>query len=116
MAELHLAGDGDDLREEPLLYRMTEDALDAIPETQFAAEGVLERSRLQRHLRSRIQVIGPDLMVISEEFSAFSNANRRIDLLCLNKQGELVVVELKRTESGGHMELQALRYAARTTR
>ena len=37
---------------------------------------------------------------------------RRIDLLGLDKQANLVVFELKRTEDGGHMELQAIRYAA----
>jgi hypothetical protein len=95
-----------------VLYRLTDEAVERIPETEFAAEGVLERSHLQRLLRRKIDVIGPDLMVIAEEFAAFSAANRRIDLLCLSKTGELVVVELKRTESGGHMELQALRYAA----
>lgn len=40
------------------------------------------------------------------------DSNRRIDLLCLDKQASLVVVELKRTDDGGHMELQAIRYAA----
>lgn len=35
----------------------------------------------------------------------------RIDLLCLDRQARLVVVEIKRTEDGRHMELQALRYA-----
>ncbi len=30
----------------------------------------------------------------------------------LDRQGYAVVVELKRTTDGGHMELQALRYAA----
>ena len=32
--------------------------------------------------------------------------------LCLDKLSRLVVVELKRTEDGGHMDLQAIRYAA----
>jgi len=32
--------------------------------------------------------------------------------LCLDKSANVVVVELKRTEDGGHMELQAIRYAA----
>jgi Domain of unknown function (DUF4268) len=37
---------------------------------------------------------------------------RHIDLLCIDKEANLVIVELKRTEDGGHMELQAVRYAA----
>ena len=52
------------------------------------------------------------LMIISEEFSEWDERARRIDLLGLDRQGNLVVIELKRGEDGGHMELQALRYAA----
>jgi hypothetical protein len=37
---------------------------------------------------------------------------RRIDLLGVDSMGHLVVFELKRTTDGGHLELQALRYAA----
>ena len=51
-------------------------------------------------------------MVIAEEFGDWLDSSRRIDLLCLNSEANLVVVELKRTEDGGHMELQGLRYAA----
>jgi len=52
-------------------------------------------------------------MVISEEFDQWGESSRRIDLLCIDKEANLVVVELKRTEDGGHMELQAIRYAAK---
>jgi hypothetical protein len=51
-------------------------------------------------------------MVIAEEFSEWDDSSRRIDLLCLDRQARLVVVEIKRTEDGGHMDLQAIRYAA----
>ena len=51
-------------------------------------------------------------MVLAEEYGNWEDARRRIDLLCLDKQSRLVVIELKRTEDGGHIELQAIRYAA----
>jgi hypothetical protein len=51
-------------------------------------------------------------MVAAEEYGNWHDSARRIDLLCLDKSANLIVVELKRTEDGGHMELQALRYAA----
>lgn len=50
--------------------------------------------------------------MVAEEFGEWADSNRRIDLLCLDKGANLVVVEIKRTEDGGHMELQAIRYAA----
>lgn len=77
-----------------------------------AAQHVLERADLQRALRSHIDVIGESLLVVAEDFGDFEDIRRRIDLLCVDKDGQFVVIELRRTEDGGHMELQALRYAA----
>jgi hypothetical protein len=94
------------------LYRVTKDKLEVVRQTSFIEEKLLERKDLQRLLRADISVIGDDLMVISEEFGDWEESNRRIDLLCLDKQARLVVLEIKRTEDGGHMELQAIRYAA----
>ncbi len=93
------------------LYRVT-DKLEAVRQTSFIEEKLFERKDLQRLLKADISVIGDNLMVISEEFADWDESNRRIDLLCLDKQARLVVVEVKRTEDGGHMELQAIRYAA----
>src|SRR4051812_37551343 len=94
------------------LYRIASDKLEAVAQTSFAAESLLERKDLQRLLRRDISPIGADLMVIAEEFGEWEESNRRIDLLCLSKDAGLVVVEIKRTDDGGHMELQAIRYAA----
>jgi len=51
-------------------------------------------------------------MVVAEEFGEWTDGQRRIDLLGIDKEANLVVIELKRTIDGGHMDLQALRYAA----
>ncbi len=94
------------------LYKVSTDQLEEVAQTTFAAEGLFERRDLQRLLRRNIAPISEDLLVIAEEYGQWEDSNRRIDLLCLGRDRELVVVEIKRTEDGGHMELQAVRYAA----
>lgn len=98
------------------IYKMTQTAIDKVATTSFASQGLKERADLQRLLRKQIEVIAPHTMVLAEEFGDWDGANRRIDLLALDRQNpdeaRLVVIELKRTDDGGHMELQALRYAA----
>lgn len=94
------------------LFDMTEGALVPVVPTSFVAEGVLERTHLQAAIKKNISLLGDDLLVIAEEFGDFADAHRRIDLLCVDREARPVVVELKRTHEGGHMELQALRYAA----
>lgn len=98
------------------IYQLTDKSLKPIAETSFGAEGIMERKDLQRLLRDQIDVLGERLMVIAEEFGGWADSSRRIDLLCMDADANLVVVELKRTEDGGHMELQALRYAAMIAR
>ncbi len=94
------------------LYEVTNEGLSRRPPERFAALGLYERADLQRLLRDDISVLGEDLLVVAEEFGEWEDARRRIDLLALDKSGHLVVIEIKRTDDGGHMELQAIRYAA----
>ena len=93
------------------IFEITQSAIRKLSETTFSAAGVRERADLQRLLRSNIEVVSPDTLVISEEFGEWEDSRRRIDLLGLDRDANLVVIELKRTEDGGHMELQAIRYA-----
>jgi hypothetical protein len=94
------------------LYEVGEEGLHRRPTADFATLAMYEREDLQRLIRDEISALGEDLLVIAEEFGNWEDARRRIDLLALDKTGRLVVIELKRTEVGGHMELQAIRYAA----
>ena len=94
------------------IYEITQSAIRRLSETTFSAAGVRERADLQRLLRSNIDVVSSDTLVVAEEFGEWEDSRRRIDLLGLDSDANLVVIELKRTEDGGHMELQAIRYAA----
>jgi hypothetical protein len=94
------------------LYRYSATGLEAVDRTSLAAEQIRERQDLQRVLRQRIDILGDDLLVVAEEYGLFEDSRRRVDLLALDRKGTLTVIELKRTDDGGHMELQSLRYAA----
>jgi hypothetical protein len=93
------------------IYEITNSAISSLNKTTFSSAGIKE-GQLQACLRERVEVIAPDTLVIAEEFGDWDKSLRRIDLLAIDKEAKLVVIELKRTEHGGHMELQALRYAA----
>lgn len=94
------------------LYEVNSENLTRITQTTFDQVNLRERTDLQRLLKKQIDVILPDTLVIAEEFGEWEESKRRIDLLGLDRDANLVVIELKRTEDGGHMELQAIRYAA----
>lgn len=94
------------------LFEMTTDKFNAIPQASFAQLKIKEREDIQRILRTQIDVLGDELYVLAEEFSDWEDSKRRIDLLAIDKQANLIVIELKRTSDGGHMELQAIRYAS----
>ena len=93
------------------LFKLNADALAEVQRTDFAQEGVRERSDLQRLLRDKPEAIEPNLFIVAEEFGHWEESRRRIDLLGLDREGNLVVIELKRNEDV-FMDLQALRYAA----
>ncbi|MCU7839223.1 MAG: hypothetical protein KZQ94_07575 [Candidatus Thiodiazotropha sp. (ex Troendleina suluensis)] len=94
------------------IYLIDNKKIVPIQRTTFALQGLRERYDLQALLKSQIDVISPDTLIVAEEFGGWEDSRRRIDLLGIDKGGNLVVIELKRTEDGGHMDLQAIRYAA----
>lgn len=94
------------------IYRIDDKKIIPIERTTFSRQGLRERQDVQSLLKSRIEVLAPDTLIVAEEFGEWEDSRRRIDLLGIDRSANLVVIELKRTEDGGHMELQAIRYAA----
>lgn len=93
------------------IYKIHDNQLVKLDETTFKDQGLKEID-LQKMLKSQINAISPDTLIVSEEFGDWEKNKNRIDLLGIDKDASLVVIELKRTTDGGYMELQALRYAA----
>lgn len=94
------------------IFELTDHGLAPVETVRFQDVGIKERQDIQRLLRDQITVVAPDTLIIAEEFGEWEGGRRRIDLLGIDKEANLVVIELKRTEDGGHMDLQAIRYAA----
>jgi hypothetical protein len=94
------------------LFEMTKNEFRPIEKVSFSEAKILERADLQRILRNQIDVLGQEFYVLEEEFGDWEDSKRRIDLLAIDSEANLVVIELKRTSDGGHMELQAVRYAS----
>lgn len=94
------------------IYEITKERIVPFEVTSFETTGLREREDLQRLLRAQIEVVCPDVLVIAEGFREWEESRREIDLLAIDKDANLVVIELKRTEDAGHAELQAIRYAA----
>lgn len=94
------------------IYRILDGEALPVEETTFSAQGILETRDLQRIFRSSIEILISDALVLAEEYGDWEDSRRRVDLLCLGRNGRLLVVELKRTDDGGHMDLQAVRYAS----
>lgn len=85
-----------------------------IKPSTFAELGDRERRDMQAMLRDNFNEVFKDqnLFLLAEEYSNWQDSSRSIDLLAIDKNSNVVVIELKRTAGGTHMELQAIRYAA----
>lgn len=89
------------------IYRIDDKKIVPIERTTFSRQGLRERHDIQSLLKSRIEVLAPDPLIVAEEFGEWEDSRRRIDLLGIDRNANLVVIALKRAEDGGHMELQA---------
>lgn len=93
------------------LYKLQSDhSLEEIKATAFSSNQILEQD-LQKLILHKPEILGEDLLIFSEEYCEWNESRKRIDLLALDRAGNLVVIEIKR-DHGFHMDLQAIRYAA----
>ncbi len=84
----------------------------AIKETEFSHLGFQERRDIQEWVAANPSILGEDLLIIGKEFSDFDRVNERLDLLAVDPTGKLVIIELKRDDSGADAYWQAIKYAS----
>lgn len=83
-----------------------------LEEVRFSELGITERNHLQEWLANQPDALGEDLLVIQKEFAGFDDTKERLDLLALDKDGNLVIIENKLDDSGRNVVWQSLKYAS----
>ena len=99
---------------EPQLFRVdpaTKTSM-KIPEVDFSTLGLQERRDIQEWVVANPGILGDDLLIVAKEFNDFDKTNDRLDLLAVDQDGKLVVIELKRDDSGVNAHWQAIKYAS----
>lgn len=81
-----------------------------LPATTYSELNLRERFDIQEWIAGTPEILGEPLIIISKELILPSG--RRLDLLAVDKEGALVVIELKRDNSGSDVEWQAIKYAS----
>jgi|ERR1035437_3672003 hypothetical protein len=76
----------------------------------FSELDIKERFDIEEWIEKTPNILGEDLLVIGKEMILPSG--KRLDLLCVDKEANLVVIELKRDDSGSEVEWQAIKYTS----
>jgi len=79
---------------------------------RFSELGITERHHLQEWLCHQPDALGEELLIIQKEFDGFDDTRERLDLLALDKDGNLVIIENKLDDSGRDVIWQAIKYAS----
>lgn len=83
-----------------------------LKEMTFSELGFREREHLQEWIANNPNSLGEELLIIQKEFSGFNETNERLDLLALDKFGNLVIIENKLDDSGKDVTWQVIKYAS----
>lgn len=89
--------------------------------TNLPSLGLKEREHLQEWVLAHPEMLGPGVAVVTSEFDKWQAASGepvadRLDVLGLDREGRLVVVELKRDLAPHTVHMQAVNYAAMVSR
>jgi len=87
------------------LWEISKDQLNEITQSKLDLE-----SRLETWLDNDISILADDLLVIGRQ--VITDYGGKLDLLCIDRNGDLVIVELKKDKTAREVIAQALDYAS----
>ena len=91
---------------------LSQNRLSRLSRKSFSDLNLRERDHLQEWLANQPDALGEELLIIQKEFDGFDETRERLDLLALDKDGNLVVIENKLDDSGRDVTWQAIKYTA----
>ncbi|MFA6528373.1 MAG: DUF4268 domain-containing protein, partial [Candidatus Gracilibacteria bacterium] len=96
------------------MYLINKDSNEIKPveKITFKSAGLKERKNLQEYIAKDPKSLGEGFLIIQKEFSGFDDTNERLDLLALDKNGNLVVIENKLDDTGRDVVWQSLKYVS----
>ena len=99
---------------EPRLFRIDPHTKESssMEEVDFARLGFRERRDIQEWIANNPRILGEDLLIIGKEYSDFDRTSERLDLLAVDAHGRIVLIEVKRDDSGSDTHWQAIKYAS----
>ena len=105
---------GETLAIDPQLFRVSpqDKSTAKIAEVSFTALGFKEVKDIQEWIANNPGILGGDLLIVAKEYKGFDKTNERVDLLAVDANGALVIIELKRDDSGADVHWQAIKYAS----
>ena len=99
---------------DPQLFRIEPDTKESssMEEVDFVRLGFRERRDIQEWIAKNPRILGEDLLIIGKEFSDFDRTSERLDLLAVDAHGRIVIIEVKRDDTGSDAHWQAIKYAS----
>jgi len=96
------------------MYRINKSSnnITKLEEREFKDLGFREREHLQEWIAKNPDILGEELLIIQKEYDGFNDTNERLDLLALDKDGNLVIIENKLDDTGKDVVWQALKYTS----
>jgi hypothetical protein len=94
------------------LINKEKNRVEKITKISFAKSGFKERDNLQEWIVKSPNIFDEELLIIQKEFAGFDDTKERLDLLALDKNGDLVIIENKLDDTGRDVTWQALKYTS----
>ena len=94
------------------LINKEDNSVEKIIQRSFSELGFKERDNLQEWIAKSPNIFDEELLIIQKEFAGFDDTKERLDLLALDKNGDLVIIENKLDDTGKDVTWQALKYTS----